>query len=571
MKDRVVTDIGTTELETGWATRNWKLIQKRVRNLRRRIFRATQEKKWNRVRSLMKLMLRSQANLLLAIKRVTQINQGRKTPGIDGRIALTNEEREKLYLQVRNNTPWKVKPAKRIYIPKSNGKLRPLGIPAIRDRAMQAVVKNALEPSWEALFEARSYGFRPGRNTHDAISHSHARLNKGGCDLWVLEADIKGAFDNISHEFILTTMGLVPGRELIKQWLKAGYMEAEIFHETESGTPQGGIVSPLLANIALDGLDELLSQFIKLKEYQSSPKAKRQRVTKQQLPNYGFCRYADDFIVTAETKEDIETILPIIREWLKMRGLQLNEEKTKITRVSDGFNFLGFHIRQFKGSCITKPQKEKVLRFLLRIRDWLKDHKDIPQGEVINHLNPILKGWGNYYRHGASKETFSYVDSQIWKMLWIWACRRHPNKGKRWIANKYFQISQEGWKLKATTTNRRGERQTITLSKVYQIPIVRHIQVKGTNSPDNADLTSYWEQRRTQHGKILLAEGSRLHKIAKNQKWRCPESGDHLYNGEEIQQHHIKHVCDGGLDYEDNLELIHQSCHMNRHAKRGRA
>ncbi len=269
MKDRVVTDIGTTELETGWATRNWKLIQKRVRNLRRRIFRATQEKKWNRVRSLMKLMLRSQANLLLAIKRVTQINQGRKTPGIDGRIALTNEEREKLYLQVRNNTPWKVKPAKRIYIPKSNGKLRPLGIPAIRDRAMQAVVKNALEPSWEALFEARSYGFRPGRNTHDAISHSHARLNKGGCDLWVLEADIKGAFDNISHEFILTTMGLVPGRELIKQWLKAGYMEAEIFHETESGTPQGGIVSPLLANIALDGLDELLSQFIKLKEYQS--------------------------------------------------------------------------------------------------------------------------------------------------------------------------------------------------------------------------------------------------------------------------------------------------------------
>jgi len=563
-------DIGATELKIEWASLDWKSIQKRVRNLRQRIFRATQLKRWNQVRSLMKLMLRSQANLLLAIKRVTQNNQGKKTPGIDGRKALTNGEREKLYQEMQGNTPWKAKPTKRVYIPKSNGKLRPLGIPVLRDRITQTVVKNALEPSWETQFEATSYGFRPGRSTHDAIAQSHQRLKKGR-DSWVLDADIKGAFDNISHDYILKTIGHVPGRELIKQWLKAGYMEDEIFRVTESGTPQGGVISPLLANIALHGLGELLASYTKVKEYQPSPKAKKQRVTKQKLARYGYCRYADDFIVTAETKEDLEIILPNIQGWLQERGLQLNEEKTRITRASDGFNFLGFHIRQFNGHCFTIPQKEKVLGFLQKIRDWLKSHKAIPTSNVINHLNPILKGWGNYYRHGASKEVFSYADTQIWKALWRWACRRHPNKGRKWIANKYFQTSSEGWKLKATIANRRGDKQTITLAKIYQIPIDRHTQVKGNNSPDDPELTRYWEHRRTQFGKTVLAKGSRLYKVAENQKWKCLECSDHLYNGEEIQQHHIRQIHQGGLDYEDNLELIHQTCHTIRHARRKRA
>lgn len=513
----------------------------------------------------MKLMLRSQANLLLSIRRVTQINQGKGTAGIDGQRVLTNAERQQVYQEMKVYTPWRAKPARRVYIPKSNGKTRPLGIPVIKDRILQAVVKNALEPSWEARFENSSYGFRPGRSAHDALAQAHTRLRKG-MDTWVLDADIKGAFDNISHNFLLQKLGEIPGIQLVKQWLKAGYVENEVFYPTQSGTPQGGIISPLLANIALDGMSEFLSGYVKVKAYKSSPKAKRQRINKQKLPRYGYCRYADDFIVTAETKADLERLVPDIERWLETRGLKLNLEKTRILKVDEGFNFLGFNIRQYNGHCITKPEKAKTLAFVQRIRDWLKRHKDVTAAAVIRYLNPVLKGWGNYYRHAASKQVFSYVDSEVWKALWLWAKRRHGNKGKGWIARKYFD---KNWRLKASITNRRGDIQSITLAKLYNIPITRHVQVKGRNSPDNPALIPYWDKRRTRYGRVLLARGSRLYQIATNQRWRCPQCNEHLYNGETIQQHHIKQVKDGGYEYADNLMLIHQPCHTALHAKKG--
>jgi RNA-directed DNA polymerase len=564
VKDGFQQEIGAKEHVEEWSCHDWKLIKKRVKNLRQRIFRATQKGEWNRVRSLMKLMLRSQANLLLSIKRVTQINAGKRTAGIDNHKVLTNPQRTKLFQEMQEKTPWKSKPVKRVYIPKSNGKKRPLGIPVIKDRVLQSVVKNALEPNWEARFEATSYGFRPGRSTHDAISYSHHRLRKGR-DNWVLDADIKGAFDNISHEYLIETIGEIPGRELIKQWLKAGYLEDDFFHETKSGTPQGGIISPLLANIALHGLGELLATYQKEKVSYPTPKAKRQRVAIKKYPKFGYCRYADDFIVTAENEEGLTEILPIIKEWLSKRGLQINEEKTKIVNTKEGFNFLGFHIHKFHDSCYTLPQKEKTLAFIQRIRNWLKGHKSIPVEEVLNYLNPVLKGWGNYYRYGASKNVFGYIDSQIWKSFWLWAKRRHPTKGKKWIARKYFDIERE-WRLKAVCKNRRGELQTKTITRLSDISITRHVMVTGANSPDDPSLTKYWEERQTAFGKITLAKGSRLYTVASNQRWKCPVCNENLFNGEEIHQHHIQQVKDGGFEYENNLILQHKSCHHDHHS-----
>jgi RNA-directed DNA polymerase len=467
VKDRTGNSIGAEGQALQWNLIPWDFIEKSISKLRRRIFRATREQKWKEVHNLQKLMLRSYFNLLVSVRRVTQKNKGKKTAGVDGEVALTPQARMALVRSMGRYTLWKAKPTRRIYIPKAGkpGQERPLGIPTTRNRVAQAIVKNALEPCWEAQFEPNSYGFRPGRSIHDAIGQCWLFQKKGTRRPWILDADLRSAFDKISHEYILKAIGQMPGRELIRAWLKAGYVEAEIFHETESGTPQGGIISPCLLNVALNGLQQALG------------------------PAYGYVRYADDLVVCASTREQIEAAQLTIEEWLPPRGLALHPEKTRIVHINDGFNFLGFSVRRYKGKCLIKPQKEKVLAFLRKIRLWLNNHKQAAAENVIRHLNPILRGWSNNYMHVVSKEVFSYVSKAIWEMLWRWCLRRHPNKGKRWVARKYFGVKSR-WRFQATTGD-----DTLYLYDVGSTPIERHTKVIGKASPDDPALQDYWKAR----------------------------------------------------------------------------
>ncbi len=472
-KDRDPKVIGPAEHETKhsdeqWSDIDWRNVKKRVRNLRQRIFRATKNGEWKEVRSLMKLMLRSYSNLLLSVRKVTQENKGRKTPGIDRRLALTPKARMKLVREMLELKSWRVQPAIRVYIPKANGKTRPLGIITIKNRTAQAMVKNALEPSWEARFESHSYGFRPGRATHDAIEQCFKRFNSRSRDCWVLDADIKGAFDNISHSFILQKLGNIPARELVKQWMKVGFVEADILQPSYYGVQQGGVISPVIANIAFDGMQDLLGN------------------------KHGFIRFADDFVVTGRTKEAIEAIKPVIEKWLAERGLALSAEKTRIVSINDGFNFLGFNVRRYQGKCLIKPQKEKVLTFLQELSKWLKSHPTVRADAVIDCLNPLLRGWAQYYRYAVSSQTFHYVQSSLWRILWSWCKRRHPNKRQTWIKQRYFQFHDgRTWTFFA----KRRDGEVIHLININRIAIRRHCKVAGAASPDDPALADYWNER----------------------------------------------------------------------------
>ena len=535
-----------------WNVIDWHRAEQSVRNLRQRIFRATQAGDWKRVRSLQKLMLRSRANTLVSVRRVTQTNAGKNTAGVDKVVIKTPEARGRFVDLIATFQPWQASPTRRVYIPKANNKLRPLGIPTVLDRCLQARVKNALEPSWEARFEGSSYGFRPGRGCHDAIAkiYNLARPNKR--KQWVLDADIKGAFDNIDHTHLLRAIGDVPGKELIKQWLKAGYVDQNVFHETEAGTPQGGVISPLLANIALHGMEEALG----VKHRRGQIEGKRAVV-----------RYADDFVVFCESKEDAEAAKEILTAWLSERGLVLSPEKTKIVHLTEGFDFLGFNIRHYKApltsksgyKLLIKPSKKSVKSIREKLKQkWLKLLGQDAQ-TIANQLNPVIRGWANYFRIGVASKTLHDLDKWMFHRELRYTRRTHPNKPWHWRKLRYWgKLTERGdnWVF--------GNKQTgAYLLKFGWFKIERHVLVKGQASPDDPSLREYWIKRAEARAKDLTP---REQKIAKNQKNTCPACKEFLFNGEELHVHHIKPRSQGGKDTYSNFIMVHLYCHQQIHS-----
>lgn len=540
---------------TTWADIHWHAVEANVRRLQERIYRATTNTAWRTVKNLQKLLVRATSNTLLAIRRITQENQGKYTAGIDGVVYATPEARWKLFQEGLSLKGYKPRPVRRVYIPKDNGKQRPLGIPTGKDRVMQAIVKAALEPEWEARFEANSYGFRPGRCTMDAVEAIHTTRNRTDCSQWVLDADISGCFDHIDHEPLLAKLPVFT--TTLRQWLKAGVVEVGFFSPTDTGTPQGGVISPLLANVALDGMERLFDA-----EYADGrPKAPSRR--KGHNKGIAVMRYADDFVITAPTREVLETYArPRVAEFLHERGLALSEAKTRIVHMKEGFNFLGFHIRKFGNrdeKLLSVPQKEKVLKHTRAIRSYLDAHKQTPAVQVIKTLNPLIRGWTNYYRHCAAKDVFQKVRHAQWHMLWNWAKRRHPKKSSTWVKARYFHDA-------GSWTFREGKSELV---KPDTTPITRFTKVIGRHSPYDPALRQYWTERKKQQVGRETSAKQRL-MLHHRQGYRCALCTIPFIPGETIETDHIIPTSQGGTDDINNKRLVHPWCHRQRHQTDGR-
>jgi RNA-directed DNA polymerase len=547
-----------TERQTDWNAVNWHKANRNVRNLRQRIFRATTEGDLKKVRSLQKLMLRSYSNILVSVRRVTQVNKGKNTPGVDKMLVKTPRARGELVDELSCFTSWKARPVRRIYIPKANGKNRPLGIPTIRNRCHQAIVKNALESYWEAKFESTSYGFRPGRSPHDAIARIYTITCPQLKKKWVVDADIRGAFDNICGRFLLKAIGLFPGRELIKQWLKAGYMEYGRIHETVTGAPQGSVISPLLMNITLHGMGEALGIRYNRRGWSRS--------------NRALVRYADDIVAFCESKEDAEEVVKILKSWLKERGLELSPEKTKIRHLSEGFDFLGFNIRHYRSQntqtgwkLLIKPSKESVHELKDKVRKTWYSLRGHSITTVLQQLNPVIRGWTNYYRIAVAKEVFIKLDHWMFRREKRYVDHTHPKKSMQWKRSKYWgklnPDRQDKWVFG-------DKREGAYLLRFSWSPIERHVQVKGKASPDDPNLKEYWRERNMRKAKDLIPSKK---KIANRQDGICLVCGESLFNDEELHIHHKKPIREGGDDSYSNLQLVHLCCHQQIHANRENA
>jgi len=539
-----------------WHSINWKKVWRNVRRLQTRIVKATQEGRWNKVQALVYLLTHSFSGRAAAILRVTD-NSGAKTPGVDGATWTTAEDKSTAFTTLRRHG-YQPQPLRRVYIPKSNGKQRPLGIPTMQDRAMQALYLLGLDPIAETRADNHSFGFRSERCCADALEYSFLILGRRtmNCPSWVLEGDIKACFDGISHAWLLQHIPM--DKELLRQWLKAGYLEKHILFATTEGTPQGGIISPVLANWALDGLQGLLARHFDHPQSQ-------QRTTKIHL-----ARYADDFIITGTSKILLEYgVRPLVARFLQERGLELSHAKTKITHIEDGFDFLGQTVRRYDHGIIRlKPSKRSVQTFLSKIQATIDRSGHQTVGELIQRLNQQIKGWAMYHRSACSKRTFAYVDDRIYRMLRRWCRKRHPDKNRKWITEKYFLFQgHRHWIFHGVLYDTKEKEIPVKLMKAQDVPIRRHVLIRTAVNPYDPKWEGYLERRLRWRMEQTLAGQEFLQRLWKGQQGKCRRCGEALLPERSTWQvHHKTSRSQGGSRGWWNLELVHHHCHEQIHA-----
>lgn len=538
----------TSHQEVDWSAIDWRKAHREVRRLQARIVKATKDGKPGKAKALQRLLTHSFSGKALAVRRVTE-NRGKRTPGVDGETWDTPAKKATAVRDLRQRG-YHPRPLRRVLIPKSNGKLRPLGIATMRDRAMQALYLLALDPIAETTGGPNSYGLRQERSTADALAQCYTVLSGKHAAPWILEGDIKSCFDRISHDWLLAHVPL--DTAMLRKWLKAGFMERHVFHATDEGTPQGGIISPVLANLALDGLEQRGQALF--------PSGRARQRAKVHV-----IRYADDFVVTGASRDLlVREVRPCIEAFMRERGLELSAEKTAITHIEDGFDFLGKHVRKYGGKYLGKPSKKNTHAFLAKVRGIVKANKQATAGNLIAQLNPVIRGWANYHRHDASKAAFGYVDRAIFRALWRWACRRHSRKPRRWIRKRYFRtIGERNWVFYGEQEGRKNH-----LLYAKTVPVRRHRKVKGEANPYDPDWEGYFEARLGVKMAHNLKGRRQLLHLWKEQDGLCPVCDQRITTLTGWHNHHVIWRTYGGADGAENRVLLHPECHRQVHSQR---
>ncbi|MDR6389451.1 group II intron reverse transcriptase/maturase [Paraburkholderia phenoliruptrix] len=537
-----------------WHAVDWRRVERNVRGMQIRIAKATRESDWRRVKALQRMLTRTLSAKLYAVRRVTQ-NQGARTAGVDRELWDSPESRWEAIGGLKRRG-YKPLPLRRVFIPKANGKERPLGIPTMRDRAMQALYLLALEPVSESTSDPNSYGFRINRSTADAMGQIRACTSRKDSSRWVLEADIKGCFDHINHDWLEKHVPM--DREILRKWLKAGLIYKGQLQATEAGTPQGGIISPTLANVTLNGLERELVAHLGAKF--GIVRAKKLKVN--------VVRYADDFVITGDSKEILESVVrPWVEAFLEVRGLQLSEAKTRITHIDDGFDFLGWNFRKYSGKLLIKPSKKNAQAFYRKVAETISGNKTAKQGDLIQLLNPMLRGWAQYHRPVSAKQTYSRMEHLIFRKLWRWSKRRHPQKSAVWVKQKYFHsIGARHWVFAVRAEREDGSWGLNELFQLSGMAIKRHTRIKGEFNPFDPAWEQYgetlrqgrmWEQMRyrKQWATLYMSQGG-----------LCAHCGCALTDETGWHDHHLEYRMHGGTDALSNRALLHPHCHQQVHA-----